>query len=272
MYIHYSASEGHPIRSQLSSLVIEHASTSMPPPLTRFKYTPCHAERPCPRRHHSGRPLTHHHRRFHTPCVHTAHENGLVLDWLRTANLSCYIPHFRTYEVTPTTLLTLTSTELQAMGVLPLSARRAILAAIERERREPHPLYLSQATPEHARILNHLSNESLLLLWLRVTVIMLTVAVSVTRMRHTDQSPSSRRLITVTSQLLAALAIVVALSAWYRYYIMIEMTNYPSKYPRCNHSFTLIPVALVAAATIVTMYALMAEKTRDTMLLILLFV
>lgn len=204
------------------------------------------------------------------PCAACTHDPTFVSHWLRHLGLAQYVTPFANRQVTPAELVTLNSPDLRALGVRSLAHRRTLLAEIARLRKEPVPTHLHVVHAEHGRILTHLSNERLALLWARFCLIMQIAAVATIRINADARSPWD--LISVTSVLLSSLSIVVVLYAAYRYLAMVDMCNYPPKYRRENHFVTAVPVFLIPVVLVVTLYAVMLQSKTEAAMLALLFI
>lgn len=203
------------------------------------------------------------------PCRHAEHQTGQVVAWLRSVNLHAHVKSFETNQITPSTLLTLTSTELQAIGITRLADRREILAQVARQRAQPVNRHLSKKTMADGRILNLLSGESIFLLWARVSIIMLLSATASIRLRK-ERNAQSAKYVTITAEVLATLAIFVILYAFYQLSVSIAMADNPTNHPSGSKVAVILPTLLTIIATLVTLYTIMAEKASDAAILILL--
>lgn len=200
--------------------------------------------------------------KYKVPCIHSLHDPHLISGWLRGIGMEAYISQFETAQVAPATLLSLTSAELRDMGIKRLADRRIILEEVYRQRLEPLPRHLSKSTTEHGRILNHLANERLLLLRLRVILVLLIAAVAAVRLRKKDMSENGK-FIKGSAQFLASLAIAFVLYAYYRFIAIKDVSDHPTKYALDNKRTVITPFGLAFIITSVTLYAVMAQKSSE---------
>lgn len=193
----------------------------------------------------------------------------LVASWLARLGLSEYAPSFIAAGVTPATLLSVTSSELQhQLGVTRLAHRRLILVEVARQREEKAPLHLAFSTPEHGRILTHLSNDRLLLLWVRVAVVMLTLAVASVGLTPPAEQPYAvTKLPALMFVVLAVVAVVYALT---RFVHHVMIGNYPTLYPiGAERMWIFIPIMTAALLAAVILHRSMAQHARDISALLL---
>lgn len=212
-------------------------------------------------------------RLYQVPSAKCAHHTHVVADWLRSINKSRYIPNFNDNDVTARNVLALNTAELQQIGVKSLADRRAILQEVNRLESEPVPEFLHNFTTEHGRILTHLSNERLLLIWLRVAVVMLIAAVGTYNI--TWQFPiddQSFPYVQLTSILLTCVAMIVTVYAGYQYYYLMDMADRPLRYPKGHRIRYLFPSFLLVISGIGTSYALMAHEESKVALMMLLLI
>lgn len=202
---------------------------------------------------------------------HSMDDTEEVAEWLGMIGLEEYIPVFRAHSVTGNTLVSLNSVELRkTLGITNLSDRRHILDSIT---------YLAQTLcvetkrdiPEDGRILTHLSNERIFLVWVRFTIILHTVAVVTLRLRNLENSANSSS-ITSISFLLAALAVFALLYGTYRYHKMHGMIDNPGKDHAPSRAGLLAPVLIVVCSVVVGIYALMSNSTEEAAMLALMAV
>ena len=135
-----------------------------------------------------------------------------VARWLQMYHLPKYIPAFRKNGVTGRLLLGLTNEELRdVLGVRSLKDRRTIMDGI---------CYLedtliggggSNGYPEDGRILTHLSNERLVLIWIRYAVIAQTIATATLFFLGDMPAEKSHNSILVTACVLCVAGIVALL-------------------------------------------------------------
>lgn len=214
--------------------------------------------------------------RYRIPCVHSVHDPELVSDWLRLLGMEAYIPQFLTHQVTAKTLLSLNSADLRHIGVNRLADRRVILDEIRRQCLEPVPHHLSQTTPEDGRILTHMSNERLLLIWCRIVLIVLTIAVAAINLRGNDNSENQKqsdqvdKFVTIVGEFLSALGICMVMYAFYRYCFMFGQANHPDKYPNANILLLVVPIMLVFIVTVIVLYGIMAHEYASQVSILLL--
>lgn len=195
----------------------------------------------------------------------------LVASWLARLGLSEHAPSFIAAGVTPATLLSVTSSELRyQLGVSRLAHRRLILVEVARQREQTAPLYLAFSTPEHGRILTHLSNDRLLLLWVRVAVVILTLAVAsvgLTPPTAAQQPYADTKLPAVVFVVLAVVAVVYALT---RFVHHIMIGNYPTLYTiGAERMWIFIPIMAAALFVAVILHRSMAQHVRDVSALLL---
>lgn len=187
----------------------------------------------------------------------------LVASWLTRLGLGEYAPAFIAAGVTPATLLSVTSSELRhQLGVTRLAHRRLILVEVARQREQQAPLHLGFSTPEHGRILTHLSNDRLLLLWVRVAVVMLTLAVASVGLTPPELQPYAATKIPAI--IFVALAIVAVVYAFIRFLHHIMIANYPTLYPiGAERMWMFIPFMATALFVAVILHRSMAQHARD---------
>jgi hypothetical protein len=192
-----------------------------------------------------------------------------VVAFLREMNLPRYEHAFRAHGVTGKTLLSLNTAELRdSLGVARLKDRRAILDAVG---------YLEEALayesrmilPEDGRILTHLSNDGLFLKWLRLGVLLQTIAVGT--IRYVDiRSQASQLYVVLTSFVTSIVGIAACVYAFHRYYWMHRMIDFPGHDFLPDNTSVLTPALVVASFGIVLTYSLMAQDTDEAALLLLL--
>lgn len=191
-----------------------------------------------------------------------------VAEWLRAIGMAAYIPEFRAQSVTGNTLLSLNSVELrQTLGVASLKDRRVFLDSI---------CYLNQvlcmdtrkALPEDGRILTHLSNERLFLVWLRFSIIMQTVAIATLRLVVTNKE--NNRSVTVVSAVVSVAAIVAIVYATIRYLWIHQIIEKPGVDILPDNVWVLTPALFLFAGAVIALYALMSHSTEEAAILVLL--
>lgn len=196
---------------------------------------------------------------YQIPSAQCAHHTHVVADWLRSIGKPEYIRNFQENDVTARNVLSLNNEELQYIGVSRLADRRHILQEVQRLQNEPVPEFLHNFTTEHGRILTHLGNERLLLLWLRVSIVMLIAAVGTYSLNQQYSVEGTGPSIQLTAILLACLSILVTVYASYQFYYLMDMADRPLRYPRGHRLRYLFPSFFLAACGIGTCYALMAH-------------
>lgn len=212
-------------------------------------------------------------RLYQVPSSECAHHTHVVADWLRSVNKAEYISNFHDNDVTARNVLSLNTAELKYIGVKSLADRRAILQEVGRLANEPVPEFLHNFTTEHGRILTHLSNDRLLLIWLRVAVVMLIAAVGTYSIGYRFETPDENQpTVQLTSVLLVCLAVLVTIYAAYQFYYLMDMADRPLRYPKGHRLRYLFPSFLLVICGIGTCYALMAHNESKVAFMLLLFV
>lgn len=201
--------------------------------------------------------------RYHVPSESCAHHTHVVVDWLNNINQEKYIPNFVQNNISARTLLSLTSAELKHIGVDRLADRRTILDEIELVKKEPVPEFLHNFTTEHGRILTHLSNDRLLLIWLRIAIVMLIAAVGSLRLGREDPDAAPTSFIKFTSMLLALMAIIITFYASFQFYSMLDMADRPIRKRQGHRIHILFPSFLVFITVSISLYAVTSERTND---------
>jgi ABC-type sulfate transport system permease component len=125
--------------------------------------------------------------------------------------------------------------------------------------------------PEDGRILTHLSNDGLFLKWLRLAVLMQTIAVGT--IQYVDIRSQARQLyVVLTSFVTSVVGIAACLYAFHRFYWMHRMIEFPGHDFLPDNASLLTPGLVVASFSIVLTYSLMAQDTDEAALLLLLSV
>lgn len=191
-----------------------------------------------------------------------------VAAWLREIGMASYIPEFRAQSVTGNTLLSLNSVELRkTLGVTKLRDRRIFLDNI---------CYLNQvlcldtrkALPEDGRILTHLSNERLFLVWLRFSIIMQTVAIATLRLVVINEENDSS--VTIASSVITVAAIVALVYATVRYLWIHQIIEQPGADRLPDKVVVLTSALFVFVGAVIALYALMSHSTEEAAILVLL--
>lgn len=192
-----------------------------------------------------------------------------VARWLEELGMVQYVPSFRAQSVTGNVLLSLNSAELRiTLGVTKLKDRRVLIDAID-YLRQTLAVDAKVVLPEDGRILTHLSNERLFLVWLRFCVVMQTVAMATVRLENTSNGENTRYVV-VCAAFLALLAAIAVTYAAYRYYWMHRMVEAPREIFRHDNVAVFTPCLIACVAATITLYALMAHDTEEAALLALL--
>lgn len=194
-----------------------------------------------------------------------------VTQWLRALDLSQYVPVFRSNAVTAHILLTLNSFELrETLCVTNISHRRTMLNAIS-YLRQAHISETGLQIPEHGTILTHLSNERIFVGWARFSVIMVTVAVATVRLEN-SKNLSNHVYVKAVSVVLAVTAILTLFYGTRRYFRMCNMIENPGEDHVPEQTIVTTPLFIAVIATIIALYATMAQETEEAALLALIAV
>lgn len=194
-----------------------------------------------------------------------------VEEWLYAINMESYVPIFKEHSVTGNILLSLTSVELQkTLGIANLKDRRTIINGIKYLEQTLSP-EANIVLPEDGRILTHLSNERIVLLWIRFTIILQTVAVATVRLESPDHETSTSR-IGVISSLISAVAILAVIYGTFRYFWMQRMIRQPGKDHLADLGKFLTPALMAIVTAVIVMYALMAQSVEEAAALALIAV
>lgn len=193
-----------------------------------------------------------------------------VAEWLRAIGMAAYIPEFRAQSVTGNTLLSLNSVELRkTLGVTSLKDRRVFLDSI---------CYLNQVLcmdtrkvlPEDGRILTHLSNERLFLVWLRFSVVIQTVAIATIRLVATNKE--NNRSVTIVSAVVSVGGIVAVVYATIRYLWIHQIIEKPGVDLLPDKVWVLTPALFLFVGAVIALYALMSHSIEQAAILVLLSV
>lgn len=142
---------------------------------------------------------------------------------------------------------------------LPGSHRPSRRAEMRRQQLINH---LKDAIPtEHGRVLTLLSTERLFLL--RATLAILLQTLSIASLRLTDLTTFANfARIRLTSAILIASSILVILYAGFTYFTTFSAIQLPRLEMPSSRLFITTPIILTFVTTIITLYALMSQKTH----------
>lgn len=194
-----------------------------------------------------------------------------VVRWLFAIGMQQYTAAFRTHAVTGSSLLSLNSIELsKTLGVSKLKDRRIILEGIA-YLRQTLSSESRRSIPEDGRILTHLSNERVFLSWLRLAVILETVAIATVRLENStvDHNVPYIKAFNVVLSVLAALIVVYGMV---RYFWMHRMIENPGEDHVPENTILATPLLIVFAGTVIGLYAVLAQETEEAALLALVAV
>lgn len=194
-----------------------------------------------------------------------------VIQWLRAIGMHAYISTFRSHAVTAEILLSLTSKELRkSLDITRLKDRRTILEAIICLKQTVSP-EATLSIPEDGRILTHLNNERMFLVWPRLSLLLNIVAIATIRLQNHDNHRNVKYIIAV-STLLSSLAMLVIVFGTCRYFWMHRLIETPGQRYQPQHLTFATSIFILAISVTITLYALMAQSTEQAALLVLLAV
>lgn len=194
------------------------------------------------------------------PSRSEAHETSCIKAWLHKVRLQEYVPNFEHHHITPTTLLTLTTQELQTMGINPLKHRRKLLAEIRQQRQQPFATQLTGRATTDGRILTDLSSQALFLTWARISILLQTTATVSLRLRATKPSTT---YVTICAGTLATASILVLLHAVHQLRHSRHVTERAASERMHAQQPIILPMLLTAVITLLTLHALMADRVAD---------
>ncbi|PXF46382.1 hypothetical protein BWQ96_03881 [Gracilariopsis chorda] len=194
-----------------------------------------------------------------------------VVRWLFAIGMQKYTAAFRTHAVTGSSLLSLNTIELsQTLGVSKLKDRRIILEGIA-YLRQTLSSESRHSIPEDGRILTHLSNERVFLSWLRLAIILQTVAIATVRLENpvVDRNVPYIKAFNIV---LSVLAILIVIYGTARYFWMHRMIENPGEDHIPENNILAIPLLVVFAGIVIGLYAVLAQETEEAALLALIAV
>ena len=194
-----------------------------------------------------------------------------VTEWLHAIGMELYIPIFEQHAITGEILLSLTSIELQkSLGVKRLKDRRILLEGIE-YLQQTLSLETKATLPEDGRILTHLSNERIVLQWIRFSIILQTVGVATIRLENLGGETENIEVDTIC-YIISAVSIATLLYCARRYYWMKLMIEQPGEDHLTDSEKILTPSLLGIVIVVTVLYAIMSQSIEEATSLVLIAV